>query len=85
MEAKSMEGNNSRWILAETDGYDITQDEFKTFEECQLEMEKRYRKLEPQNHEDSSKEMSFCGNTNAILYCNGENVYVWNIKEVHFN
>jgi len=79
-----MEKINSKWVLAETDGYDITQTIFDSYKECHEAMSDQYKNYEPEEFVESCEEMSHCNDTDAILYCNNENVYVWNITEVKF-
>lgn len=69
-------------ILIETDGYSIDTTEFDTKDDAIEAMKKRYADLTPSENDESSAEMSYIEDTNAILYQNGENVYVWKIIAV---
>ena len=66
-------------LLIETDGYSIDVTEFDSKEDAIKAMKKRYTDLTPADNDESSAEMSYIEDTNAILYQNGENVYVWKI------
>ena len=70
----------NKYLLMTTDGYSLDDYTFyDSFETAQAMMKKSYENLTPSNWIDEFKEMSNCGEKDAILYCNGENVYVWNI------
>ena len=42
-------------------------------------MSHRYNKYHPENNDESSEEMSGLNDMDAILYADGENVFVWKI------
>lgn len=71
--------SKEKWLLIRTDGYDILTFHFddycKTFEE----MEKQYESFKPKDWFENEKEMSHMSDIDAILYENGNNVYVWKI------
>ena len=46
-------------------------------------MEKQYSSFEPEELEEEWEEMSYCSTHDAILYNNGEDVYVWKIVELN--
>ena len=43
---------------------------------------KAYEKLTPNEWNEDFKDMSYLDDDFAILYANGENVYVWNIQAI---
>ena len=66
------------FILVETDGYSIHHQTYSTQKQAQEEMQDRFNSYCTDNVEGFS-EMSYCGESEAILYARGENVYVWKI------
>lgn len=70
------------FLLVTTDGYSLDDYTFyETIEEAQDALKKAYDELTPKNDEfpeSSDAEMSYCNDTDAMLYT-GENVYVWKI------
>lgn len=77
-----MSTKTNRVILIETDGYNITHNFFKSFEEAHKAMSDRYYGLVPEEFDEDWAEMSYCGKRNAILYNNGCDVYVWAICDI---
>lgn len=73
---------NMKTVLIETDGYSIDTTEFDTKDNAIIAMKKRYADLTPNDNNESFADMSYITDTNAILYQNGENVYVWKIITV---
>ena len=72
--------NISECLLIETDGYSIETEKYATLEAAQEAMRKRYEEETPGDGlNESESEMSYLGTYNAILYANGENVFVWKI------
>ena len=67
-------------LLIETDGYSIETEKYATVEAAQEAMKKRYEESTPGGElSESESEMSYLGTYDAILYANGENVFVWKI------
>lgn len=71
-----------RVMLVKTDGYSISSWIFENYEEGKKEMDKQYSSFKPEELEEEWAEMSYCESHDAILYNNGENVYVWKICEI---
>ena len=77
----------TKYILCLTDGYTIDCiGKFSTLEKAQTYMRKDYNYFAPHecNWDEDFKEMSEVGDFDAILYRNGEDVFVWHIEEVQF-
>lgn len=74
-----------KYLLIATDGYSIDYTQYDTMEVAQEAMRTAYAKLTPEENDESSEEMSYLGETDATLYANGENVYVWTIATVSFD
>ena len=55
---------------------------FESYEEGKKEMDKQYDSFSYIELEEDWAEMSYCGDYNAILYCNGYAVYIWKIVEI---
>ena len=70
------------FLLVSTDGYSIEHAAYQTKEIARAEMEKAWSALAKDLQNDDWKEMSSLGEEQAILYHNGENVFVWDIIEV---
>ena len=66
-------------ILIETDGYSITHTFYDGYKEAKEALDKRYIELLPEDLDEDWADMSYCGEYDAILYNNGEDVYVWKI------
>ena len=68
------------YLLINTDGYSLDDYTFyNTEDDAKAAMKKAYNELHPDNNDESSEEMSYIGETDAILYANGESVNVWKI------
>lgn len=75
--------NKSQYRLYYTDGYDIScEGIFSTLEQAQTAMRNAYDNCTPKIWLDDFKELSSIYDTDAILYDNGEDVYVWHIEEI---
>lgn len=74
-----------KYILIETDGYQINENRFSTKTEASEYLQSRYNSLIPESWEEeeetAEKEMSYCNDAAATLYT-GEDVYVWKLIEV---
>lgn len=67
-------------LLISTDGFSISILEYDTVDEARAKMSGEFHLLYDGLDDDTSeKEMSGLGKDSAIVYNNGEGVYVWNI------
>ena len=71
------------YVLVYTDGYEIT----SLMQSCDLETAKKrlreeYAKWIPAEWISEYQESSYCADMDAVLYNNGEDVYVWSIIEI---
>lgn len=69
-------------ILIFTNGYEISTETFPTIEKAQKEMQKQYKHFMPEELADEWTENSNIGSMDAILYANGEDVFVWKVVEI---
>lgn len=69
-------------ILSKTDGYSISHLFFDSLEAAKIAMDKQYAELTPDEWDDDWEDRSYCGDNSAILYDNGEDVYVWQIATI---
>lgn len=75
----------NKYLLINTDGYAINYRTFNSFEEAATEMEKAYKAHKPDYLEEEYAGLTYIGEKNASVYCNGEDVYLWEIITVEFN
>ena len=68
-----------KYILCFTDGYGIECTQYDSKEESEEAMQTAYTEAMPPSLDESFAEMSMCNDSDAILYRNGEDVYVWKI------
>lgn len=47
-------------------------------------MEKQYSEHLPEEWIDDFEDMSYCGDDEAVLYNNGEDVYLWQIIDLKY-
>lgn len=66
-----------KYVLMHTDGYSIDTNIFTSGEELTAELTKQYNRLAPDENDEEFEDMSYLSDDSAILYANGENVYVW--------
>lgn len=67
-------------VLIKTDGYTIQHRVYSSLAAAVKEMQSQYNDAIPNGGLLSDwKELSYIDDNNAILYANGENVYVWKI------
>ena len=66
-------------ILIKTDGNSINHCFFDSVEEAKAAMDSQYADLMPEELNEDCEDMSYCGDSRATLYRNGEDVYVWQI------
>lgn len=78
--------NQAQYRLYLTDGYDIHQAGiFSSLEKAQTAMHTAYNLRTPEDWLSEYKELSSINDTDAILYVNGEDVFVWHIEEIKFS
>lgn len=75
---------SSVFLLVATDGYSINHTKYSSLELAKEAMEEAYKALYDENMDEDWKEQSCINEESAILFQNGENVYVWDIIEVPF-
>lgn len=73
---------DTRYMLIGTDGYSIDSTIYASRENAREALIKAYEKLTPNEWNEDFKDMSYLDDDFAILYANGENVYVWNIQAI---
>lgn len=67
-------------ILQVTDGSSLDDYMFyNSSEDAKSAMKKAYQEMIPGEWDKTDKDMSYCGDNHAVLYQNGENVYIWQI------
>lgn len=67
-------------LLISTDGFSISVLEYDTVDEARAKMSEEFHLLyDGLDGDTSEKEMSGLGKDSAIVYNNGEGVYVWNV------
>lgn len=77
------DGDNYRYVLIWTDGYEIKTSVFDDPDDASDELKNDYYgALDGVLPE--YEERSWCGDDNAVLYLNDEDVYVWSITQVRF-
>lgn len=71
-------------VLSKTDGYSISVRKFSSYGAAKETMKDEFDELFKEINDSSSSEaeMSSMCDDGAILYLNGENVYVWKITEI---
>lgn len=70
------------YLLISTDGFSLDDYTFyETNEEASEAMKKAYSEAVPEQWDENDKEMSRCGERDAILFTS-ECVYVWNIISI---
>ena len=78
--------NQAQYRLYLTDGYDIHQAGiFSSLEKAQTAMHTAYNLRTPEDWLSEYKELSSINDTDAILYVNGEDVFVWHIEEIQLS
>ena len=75
---------SSVFLLVATDGYSIDHTKYSSLELAKKAMNNAYNNLYNENMDKDWKEQSYIDEESAILFQNGENVYVWDIIEVPF-
>lgn len=69
-------------ILIMCDGYNITTQQYTDFAVAQKAMRDAYESLDDNDPDSEWADSSYLNENNALLYANGEDVYVWKIIEV---
>lgn len=72
-----------RYLLIASSSEGIEYTDYETKELAQSNMEKAYEQLRPENFDPEWEEMSYVADGNAVLYDNGEDVYFWEIVDLH--
>ena len=70
------------FLLVVTNGYSVEHTPYQTRDEAKAQMEIAWKALAKDLQSDEWKEMSSLGEEQAILYYNGEHVFVWDVIEV---
>lgn len=80
----SSENIQSKYILVKTDGYEIEINKFDNENAARTAMADDYNNILNNNPDmdDVWLDQSYCNNTDAILYNNGDNVFVWKIAKI---
>ena len=71
-----------RFIVISTDGYEISTEQFKTYDQAYEHMAKEYHERKPNFHIEEFEQLSYLDDYKALLYCNGLNVCCWSICRV---
>lgn len=66
-------------LLVTTDGYRIDYTRYPSLDAAKAAMEEAYEQSKPSEWGEEWEDMSYLSDEGAILYTNGENVYVWTI------
>ena len=69
-------------LVITTDGYSITVNTYDNRDSAHEAMENEYNSLNQNTPDDEWDSMSCISDNEAILYANGENVFVWKIVEI---
>lgn len=72
-----------RYLLIASSSEGIEYIDYETKELAQSNMEKAYEQLRPEDFDPEWEEMSYVADGNAVLYDNGEDVYFWEIVDLH--
>lgn len=70
------------FMLVRTDGYSMESTAYPDFESAADAMKKAYHELDNNIPGDDWYDMSYCSESEALLYAGGEDVYLWNIIEI---
>lgn len=73
------ETKTKKAILIKTDGYEIDHWFFDDVEQAKKEMKRQYDSYYPEELEEEWADDSYCSDDYAILYNNGEDVFVWRV------
>ena len=77
-----METKTKKAILIKTDGYSIDCQFYDDYNQAKVAMDEQYNSYNPDELEEEWADLSYCSSHDAILYNNGEAVYVWRICEI---
>ena len=84
METKMTNASSSAYLLVKTDGYSIEHTRYESLEAVREALKQAWKTLYDDNMDKCWKEQSHLHEDEAILFKNGEDVYVWNIIEIPF-
>lgn len=70
------------YMVIFTNGYEISTERYQTLEEAQEYMRKEYEKYSSAELSEEWADMSYLTDMDAILYNNGEDVFLWKIVEL---
>lgn len=73
---------STRYMLIVSDGYSIDSTIYPSREKAREALIKAYEKLTPDKWIEDFEVMSYLDDDSAILYANGEDVYVWSIQAI---
>ena len=67
-------------LLIHTNGTSIDVDmSYKTLDDARVALKKAYEETKPCMFDTECENMSYCGENDALLYCNKTSVHVWKI------
>lgn len=72
----------TKTVLVHTDGYSINHRTYANYQAAKTAMKEEYAQHNHNTVNDDWDKLSYIDDYNAVLYDNGENVYVWQIVEV---
>ena len=72
----------AKYFLIETDGYSISSKLYNSYDEAFNAMSDRFDEMCPEELNEDCEESTSLNAYDAILYANGEDVYVWRIIEI---
>lgn len=70
------------YMVIFTDGYEISTERHQTLEKAQEYMRKEYEKYRPAELSEEWANISYLTDMDAILYNNGEDVFLWKIIKI---
>lgn len=73
---------DQQYILMFSDGYSIGYSFYPNQKAAQVAMEADYKEYQPKDWFEDFKELSSINESSAILYYNGDGVYVWQITPI---
>ena len=73
--------DTTKALLIFTDSYSISVTEHDSVAEATQAMQEHYNQLCPSELEEEYADLSYCSDEEAILYDNGDTVYVWKVYE----
>lgn len=73
----------NKCLLVFSDGYTINCFSYPTFEDAKKKMQQKYQDYIPEEWEEECKDFSYITEENAVLYANGETIYLWQIVNIN--